>query len=159
MLTPEQLREKSFQTTGRGSYRSEDVDSFFSEVSASYEQMYKENAELIKKISILAKKIEEYRADEESLKMALLNAQKLADKITAEAKENAEKELADAKAEAEKVIADANAEAEDITAMARLEAEELVPMQKQKQKKLFLMQIVKQVIFLAMLTVRLHMKV
>ena len=47
----------------------------------------------------LAKKIEEYRADEESLKMALLNAQKLADKIVAEAKETAEKENAEINAE------------------------------------------------------------
>ena len=89
MLTPDRIKEKTFQTTGRGSYRAEDVDSFLNEVSASYEQMYKENTDLIKKISILAKKVEEYRADEDSLKMALLNAQKLADKIVAEAKETA----------------------------------------------------------------------
>ena len=93
MLTPDRIKEKTFQTTGRGSYRAEDVDSFLREVSASYEQMFKENTDLIKKISVFAKKIEEYRADEDSLKMALLNAQKLADKIVAEAKETAEKEV------------------------------------------------------------------
>ena len=79
MLTPDRIKEKVFPTTGRGSYRSEDVDMFMSEVAASYEQMFKENGDLVRKISILAKKVEEYRADEESLKMALLNAQKLAD--------------------------------------------------------------------------------
>lgn len=148
MLTPDKIKEKSFQTTGRGSYRAEDVDSFLNEVSASYEQMFKENSDLIKKISLLAKKVEEYRADEESLKMALLNAQKLADKIVAEAKETAEKENAEinaetarlhevaekaakeaednAKAEAEKIVADAKAEAENILADANRQANDIL---------------------------------
>ena len=137
MLTPDKIREKSFQTTGRGSYRAEDVDNFLSEVTASYEQMFKENGDLIKKITLLAKKIEEYRADEESLKMALLNAQKLADKIVAEAKETAEKENAEINAEtarlhetAEKVAAEAKenaeAEAEKIVVNAKAEADKLL---------------------------------
>ncbi len=148
MLTPDKIREKSFQTTGRGSYRAEDVDNFLSEVTASYEQMFKENGDLIKKITLLAKKIEEYRADEESLKMALLNAQKLADKIVAEAKETAEKENAEinaetarlheiaekaaadaeenAKAEAEKIVADAKAEAEKLLADANAQAKDIL---------------------------------
>lgn len=126
MLTPDKLKEKSFQTTGRGSYRAEDVDSFLSEVSASYEQMFKENGDLIKKISILAKKVEEYRADEESLKMALLNAQKLADKITAEAKEESDKVLENAKAEAEKITSDAKAEADATVENAKAEAEKVI---------------------------------
>ena len=136
MLTPEKIKEKSFQTTGRGSYRAEDVDSFLSEVSASYEQMFRENGDLIKKISILAKKVEEYRADEESLKMALLNAQKLADKITAEAKENAEKELADAKAETEKLIADAKAEVEEITSVINADKDAIIDAAKAEAEKI-----------------------
>ena len=57
MLTPEVVKAKEFQASGRGAYRADDVDSFFAEVSASYEQMFKENGELIKKISILANKV------------------------------------------------------------------------------------------------------
>lgn len=137
MLTPDKIKEKSFQTTGRGSYRAEDVDNFLSEVTASYEQMFKENGDLIKKITLLAKKIEEYRADEESLKMALLNAQKLADKIVAEAKETAERDNAEINAEtarlhelAEKAVAEAEekakAEADRIVAQATAEAETIL---------------------------------
>lgn len=136
MLTPDKIREKSFQTTGRGSYRAEDVDSFLNEVSASYEQMFKENGDLIKKISILAKKVEEYRADEESLKMALLNAQKLADRITAEAKENAEKDTADAKAEAEKLRADAKADADEAEAKAKRESDAIIESAKAEAEKI-----------------------
>ena len=148
MLTPDKIKEKSFQTTGRGSYRAEDVDNFLSEVTASYEQMFKENGDLIKKITLLAKKIEEYRADEESLKMALLNAQKLADKIVAEAKETAERENAEinaetarlhelaekaaaeaeekSKAEADRIIAEATAEAEAILNDANAQAKDIL---------------------------------
>ncbi len=126
MLTPDKIKQKTFQTTGRGSYRAEDVDSFLNEVSASYEQMFKENGDLIKKISILAKKVEEYRADEESLKLALLNAQKLADRIVAEAKETAEKETADAKAEVEQIRNGISAEADELKANAKAEADEIL---------------------------------
>lgn len=126
MLTPERIREKTFQTTGRGSYRAEDVDSFIMEVSASYEQMFKENADLIKKISILAKKVEEYRADEDSLKMALLKAQKLADNIVAEAKETAAKEVASVKSETDKLRADAASDAAALELNAKNESESLL---------------------------------
>ena len=136
MLTPDRIKEKTFQTSGRGSYRAEDVDSFFREVSASYEQMFKENTDLIKKISVFAKKIEEYRADEDSLKMALLNAQKLADQITAEARENAEKNISEAKTESDALKSDAKAVADEITAKAKAEADALVDSAKAEAEKI-----------------------
>ena len=126
MLTPDRIKEKTFQTSGRGSYRAEDVDSFFREVSASYEQMFKENTDLIKKISVFAKKIEEYRADEDSLKMALLNAQKLADKIVAEAKETAANEVAAVKGETDKLRADAASDAAALELNAKNESEAML---------------------------------
>lgn len=126
MLTPDKIKEKQFQSSGRGSYRADDVDVFMNEVSASYEQMFKENGDLIRKISILAKKVEEYRADEESLKLALLNAQKLADQIVAEAKEKAEKESSEATATAEKQVADAKAEAEELSANSKRESAAII---------------------------------
>lgn len=136
MLTPDKIREKSFQTTGRGSYRAEDVDNFLNEVSASYEQMFRENGDLIKKISILAKKVEEYRADEESLKLALLNAQKLADRIVAEAKDNAEKDTEDARAEAQKLREDAKADADETEAKAKRESDAIIESAKAEAEKI-----------------------
>ena len=136
MLTPERIKEKTFQTAGRGSYRAEDVDGFMYEVAASYEQMYKENTDLIKKISILAKKVEEYRADEESLKMALLNAQKLADKIVAEAKETAANEVASVKAETDKLRADAASDAAALELNAKNESEALLTSSKKEAEEI-----------------------
>lgn len=126
MLTPDKIREKQFQSSGRGSYRADDVDAFMNEVSASYEQMFKENGDLIRKISILAKKVEEYRADEESLKLALLNAQKLADQIVSEAKEKAESETAEATAAAEKKLADASAQAQELSTNSKRESAAII---------------------------------
>lgn len=125
MLTPDKIKEKSFQTTGRGSYRAEDVDIFLDDVVASYEQMFKENGDLIKKISILAKKIEEYRADEESLKLALLNAQKLADRIVNEAKETAKSELDSIKDTADKLRSDSETESKKMLADAEAESQKI----------------------------------
>lgn len=137
MLNPETIKSKEFQTTGRGSYRSDDVDGFLSEVTASYEQMFKENGELIKKISILANKIEEYRQDEESLKEAILSAQKFADQIVRDAKdsvrgtveaaeEKAKAITAQAQTQADAVMADAKSQADSTILNAKKEAEEIL---------------------------------
>lgn len=136
MLTPDKIREKSFQTAGRGAYRAEEVDNFLDDVTVSYEQMFKENGDLIKKISILAKKVEEYRADEESLKLALLNAQKLADKIVAEAKETAKNETDAVEAETSKMRTEANEIAEKLTSNAQKEAAEIVDSAKAEAEKI-----------------------
>ena len=123
MLNPDKIKEKEFQTTGRGSYRADDVDSFLAEVSSSYEQMFKENGELIKKISLLANKVEEYKKDENSLKEALLAAQKLADKIVADAKEKIKSDLANAQDKVDGMLSSAKGEAADIVAKAKNEAD------------------------------------
>lgn len=136
MLTPDKIKEKQFQSSGRGSYRADDVDVFMNEVSASYEKMFKENGDLIRKISILAKKIEEYRADEESLKLALLNAQKLADQIISEAKEKAEKDSAEAVSAAEKQVSDAKAEAEKLSANSKRESAAIIESAKAEAERI-----------------------
>lgn len=137
MLKPEQIKGKEFQTTGRGSYRAEDVDAFVAEVSESYDSMFKANAELVKKISILANKVEEYRKDEDSLKEALIAAQKLADKIVREANEKVEGAITAAETEAKSItdsasesaavtITDAKNNADSIISEAKKEAEEIL---------------------------------
>lgn len=87
MLTPAQIRSHKFISAVRGSYKAEEVDAFFEEVADSYEQSFRENAELIKKISVLAQKVEEYRAEEDNIKSTLLTAQRVADEMTGDAQE------------------------------------------------------------------------
>ncbi|NLX93069.1 MAG: DivIVA domain-containing protein, partial [Clostridiales bacterium] len=87
MLTPAQIRSHRFISAVRGSYKAEEVDTFFEDVAASYEQAFRENAELIKKISVLAQKVEEYRDEEDNIKATLLTAQRVADEMSSDARE------------------------------------------------------------------------
>ena len=48
MLTPKEIRNVQFQTTGRNAYKASDVDVYMDEFIQSYEQMFRENGELVK---------------------------------------------------------------------------------------------------------------
>lgn len=126
MLTPDVVKSKIFQVSGRGAYRADDVDAFFAEVSASYEQMFRENGELIKKISILANKVEQYKDEEDSLRKALISAQTLADKIVKDARESIEGTIEKAQADGDEIRAKAEAEAHEIVEKAKAEAEAVI---------------------------------
>ena len=78
MLTPEQLNNHSFTLNEYGCYSAEEVNRYFGEVIASYNQMYRENGELIRKISILANKVQDYRADEDSARRTVSSATRTA---------------------------------------------------------------------------------
>lgn len=126
MLTPDVVKSKVFQVSGRGAYRADDVDTFFAEISASYEQMFRENGELIKKISILANKVEQYKEEEDSLRKALISAQTLADKIVKDARDSVEGTIEKAQADGDAMRAKAEAEAREIVDKAKAEAEAVV---------------------------------
>ena len=137
MLTPMQLKDKSFQAAGRNAYRSEDVDVFMREVFASYDQMFRENGELLRRVSLLAERLEQYREDEDSIKSAVITAQRAADRIVKEATERADlltKEATDiltaAKSEAETIRRDTEnsvrTELHDSLENAKKEAETII---------------------------------
>lgn len=107
MLKPSEVKSYEFKPAGRNAYKADDVDMFFAEVAISYEKMYRENSELIKRISLLADRLEQYKNDEVDIKQAVLSAQKAADIIIRDAQES----VADSKAEAEAILAAAKGEA------------------------------------------------
>ena len=90
MITPSDIRDKSFSTTRDGGYDVKEVNAFLDSVTDSYSAVIGENKELFRKMEILANKIEEYREEEDSIKSALLTAQKAADTISTQAKAGAE---------------------------------------------------------------------
>ncbi|MGI6746539.1 MAG: Septum site-determining protein DivIVA [Firmicutes bacterium ADurb.Bin300] len=158
MLTPMQIRDKRFHSAGRNSYKSDDVDSFFDSVSESYEQMFKENTELVKRVSLLAERLDQYIKDEDIIKSAVITAQRAANKIEQEAKEKvqllvkeSEDILAAAKAEVEiikkdtadgirtqmeELLSNAEKEALDIIEKAKRESEDIILEAKQEAKSL-----------------------
>lgn len=107
MLNPIEIKNYEFKSAGRNAYKADDVDTFFAEVVISYEKMYRENNELIKRISMLADRLEQYKNDEVDIKQAVISAQKAADIIIRDAQESIE----DSKAEAEAILAAAKGEA------------------------------------------------
>lgn len=110
MLTIDEIRNISFRKANFSGYKPEDVDDFIDEVLLSFEEKNKENESLIRKLEILAKRVEEYREEEESIRSTLLNAQKLADASVREAKHKAEVILKDASVQAERLVASAQKE-------------------------------------------------
>ncbi len=70
--------------------------------------MKKEKTNLVHKIDVLATRVEQYRADEETVRNALLASQKVADACIREAKEKAAKIVRDAETKAQNLLVDAN---------------------------------------------------
>ena len=134
MITAQDIREKTFEKSRIGGYDMASVDDFLEELADNVTAYQKENAVLKSKMKVLVDKIEEYRANEEALNMAVLSAQKLAVQIENDARtrsaamieeaeqqvkarvggieaetEKQEKRLADAKAATEKFFEAARA--------------------------------------------------
>ena len=90
MLTIDEIREMSFRRAGKNGYNAADVDDFIDEVTATVEQLIAEKNDCVRKMDILATKIEQYREDEETVRNALLTSQKLSDTTIKEAKNKAD---------------------------------------------------------------------
>ncbi len=103
MLTAADVRNVAFARSARG-YKTSEVDDFLEEVITTIEQLHKENDDLVRKLEVLAERIQEYRNEEDSIRSALLTAQKSADKILKEANEEKEQLLNDARQQAEDAL-------------------------------------------------------
>ena len=109
MLTIDEIKNISFRKASfSGGYKAEDVDAFIEEVIASFEQLKKEKTNLVHKIDRLATRLEEYRADEETVRNALLTSQKMSDACIKEAREKAAKIVRDAEEKAQALLVEAN---------------------------------------------------
>ena len=116
MITPVEVLGKELKR-GFG-YKAVEVDEFLEDLAKDYEKIYKENNELIEKVSALTENLDHYRTIEESLKRALVlaeetsketieNATQKAQTMEAEASRNAKELVAQAQAEADKIVTSA----------------------------------------------------
>lgn len=97
MITAQDIREKRFDKARMGGgYDANSVDDFLEALADEISAAQKENAVLKSKMKVLVDKIEDYRANEEALNMAVLSAQKLAVQIEADARSRAAAMIADA---------------------------------------------------------------
>ncbi|MBQ8830243.1 MAG: DivIVA domain-containing protein [Oscillospiraceae bacterium] len=116
MLTPQEISERELVKAVFGGYDIAVVDDFLETISADYAALYKENAILKSKIKVLVEKVEEYRSTEDSMRMALLTAQKMGDELLKEAKDKSEAMVKTAQEESDATLKAAKEEAAKIVA-------------------------------------------
>ena len=102
MLTAAEIHEAAFSKSVSG-YKASEVDAFLEECAATIDALTTARADLEKKLEVLADKLVEYRNDEDSIRTALLSAQRLGDTVVREANQKAGLILEDARIKAEKV--------------------------------------------------------
>ncbi len=113
-MTSEDIRNVTFEQVKKG-YRVEDVDDFLQQVARTMDELgAAHNAAVAErdqavetasasesKMMILAEKVEEYRGQEDTLKNALINAQRMGETVVHEAKQKADAMLRDATGQTE----------------------------------------------------------
>ncbi len=106
MYTATDIRNVQF-SKNMGGYKAAEVDAFVDACADTVEALTSEKDVLNKKLAILADSLKEYRRDEDSIRSALLSAQRMGDSIVREANEKAEEILAAANKEAAAVVENA----------------------------------------------------
>ena len=146
MLTPNDISNKRFEKSPFGGYKHEEVDSFLSEIAVSYERLYEAKEAAEEKMEVLAEKLEEYRANEDSLRTVLIGAQKLGDNIIRDSKAKADVITSDAEGQVKQVFSESegkiNKERETLANLQKETAEfkrRLIAMYKQHLELISLM--------------------
>ena len=107
MFTPQEIQEKTFEKAVFGGYDMQTVDEFLEPLAEDYITLYRENAVLKSKMKVLVEKLEEYRAQEQSMRKAIVSAQRTADAMVADAERKCAQLMNDAGAAAQCQEADA----------------------------------------------------
>jgi cell division initiation protein len=79
-ITPMDIEQQEFTRSFRG-YNEEEVDDFLDKIVKDYEELINENLRLNEEIEKMQEKLKEFSEIEETLRSALLNAQKSAEEM------------------------------------------------------------------------------
>ena len=79
-ITPMDIEQQEFSRSFRG-YNEEEVDDFLDKIVKDYEELINENLKLNEEIERMQEKLKEFGQIEETLRSALLNAQKSAEEM------------------------------------------------------------------------------
>ncbi|MCK4240394.1 MAG: DivIVA domain-containing protein [Candidatus Atribacteria bacterium] len=106
-ITPMDIEQQEFSRSFRG-YNEEEVDDFLDKIVKDYEELINENVRLNEEIERMQEKLKEFSEIEETLRSALLNAQKSAEemkgRVESEAKIIIEKAEMEAKTLKQRVL-------------------------------------------------------
>lgn len=112
-LTPVEIRHLK-PRRGLFGYERDTVDGLLEEIAASFENVWRERADLRDEVEDLESELARHREIESALRSTLLSAERMADDVRAQAHR-----------EAEVIIAEARARARDVTGGAEMERERI----------------------------------
>ena len=99
-ITPMDIEQQEFSRSFRG-YNEEEVDDFLDKIVKDYEELINENVKLNEEIEKMKERLKEFSEIEESLRSALLNAQKSAEEMKGRVENEAKVMVRKAEIEAE----------------------------------------------------------
>lgn len=105
MLPPYELKNKEFSKVMRG-YNTAEVDEHISFIIEKYTELYRENDELERKLKTAYAKLDEIKSEEESIRSAMVNAQRASAKIMNEANDRADIIINTARKSCDRILAD-----------------------------------------------------
>ena len=121
-MNAKEISAQRFDKSAFG-YKVDEVDAYLNEVAAVVNELTVQNTELQNKLEILATKLEEYRQDENSMKEALIGAQKLGNNILKEAREKADEIITEAQAKGDTIIREATESSQKTLASVKKDIE------------------------------------
>ena len=117
-LTPVEIRHLKFSSRPFG-YERNAIDRVLDEIAASFENVWRERADLRDEVEELESELARHREIESALRSTLLSAQRMADDVRGQAHREAEVIIAEARARARDVTSGAETERERIGAEIR----------------------------------------
>jgi len=105
MLPPHELKNKTFGKAMRG-YNPVEVDEYIEFLIEKYTELYRENDELERKLKATMTRLDELKSDEDSIRSALVDAKRAANKIKSDAENRAEAIIQSAKSSCNSILSD-----------------------------------------------------
>lgn len=117
MITAKDIRDIKF-TRSLGGYKTKEVDDFLDSCADAVEELTRINDENERKMQVLAETVMDYRNQEDSIRSALISAQRMSESVISEARKQADdiREAAQREADTmrEQAIADTANELEEL---------------------------------------------
>lgn len=89
MITAKEIREIKFSRS-MGGYKTAEVDDFLDRCADAVEELTKTNDENERKMQVLAETVVDYRNQEDSIRSALISAQRMSESVISEARKQAD---------------------------------------------------------------------
>ena len=136
MVTADEIRNKEFSRAGMSGYKKIEVDVFLDEIVNTINYLTTTAAANEKKIADYELKLNEYKADEQAIQAALVNAERVSEQLISEAKVKADDTVFAANEKANEIMTAANNNAETTISEAKEKVEAMIAEAQRLSKEL-----------------------